>query len=74
MNSLTLVAESLGIATVVQASTVMYATFIHDYLGLPENRKLVCGIGFGYEDADNPINGFRTDREDIGTVVTQRRD
>lgn len=74
VNSLTLVAESLGIATIVQASTVMYATFIHEYLGLPDNRRLVCGIGLGHEDAGNPINGFRTGREDISSVVTQRRD
>jgi nitroreductase len=74
VNSLTLVAESLGIATVVQASTVMYASFIHDYLGLPENRKLVCGIGFGWEDRENPINGFRTEREDVSNVVTRLQD
>lgn len=65
----TTVAESLGLATIVQAAIAQFSPFVHQYLGLPEHRQIVCGISLGYEDRDHPINAFRTRREDIDLVV-----
>lgn len=66
----TTVAESLGLATIVQAAIAQFSPFVHSYLGLPDNRQIVCGISIGYEDREHPINSFRTRREDIQNVVT----
>ena len=41
---------------------VAHPDFIRNYFDLPENRKLVCGISFGYADTDHPINSYRTER------------
>lgn len=70
IGAFTIIAESLGLGTIAQAAIAMYSPFVHDYLGLPADRQIVCGISFGFEDRDDPINGFRTGREDIANVVT----
>jgi nitroreductase len=65
-----LAAQSLGVATIAQAALAMQADFIRSYFGLPADRKVVCGISFGYADPKHPANGFRTTRADWGTEVT----
>jgi nitroreductase len=59
-----LAATSLGLATIAQASLATRPTFIRRHFGLPEDRRIVCGISFGYEDPAHPANGFRTTRAD----------
>ena len=62
INSFMLAARSLGVDCIAQAALASYPDFIRTYFGLPENRKLVCGISFGYADAAHPINNYRTER------------
>jgi nitroreductase len=71
LGALTIIAQSLGVATIVQAAIASYSPFVHDYLGLPDHRQIVCGISLGFEDTEHPINGFRTGREQIDNVVTR---
>lgn len=33
------------------------------------DRNIVCGIAFGYEDVQHPINAFRTSRAPIQEEV-----
>jgi nitroreductase len=70
--SFLLVAESLGIASIAQAALAGHAAFIRAHFGLPETRRIVCGIAFGYEDRDHPANGFRTARAGLEEVVDWR--
>ncbi|GAB3168336.1 MULTISPECIES: nitroreductase [Streptomyces] len=63
-------AASLGVASIAQGALGEYADFIHDHLGIPDTRQVVCGISFGYPDRDHPANSFRTDRADLSEVVT----
>ncbi|WP_280762204.1 nitroreductase [Prescottella agglutinans] len=65
-----LAAQSLGLATIAQAALASHAPFLRERLGLPENRKIVVGISFGYADVDHPANGFRTSRAGMDTVAT----
>ena len=65
-----LAAESLGVASIAQASLVTYGAFVREYFDIPENRRLVCGISFGYEDRDHPASHFRTRRATLSDVVT----
>jgi nitroreductase len=65
-----LAAQSLGIGTIAQAALAGVAPFVRDWFGIPEQRKIVCGISFGYADPDHPANGFRTTRAPIDQVAS----
>jgi|SRR5690625_4333096 len=62
-------ATSLGVATCAQAALALYSDGVRDFLGLSEDRLVVCGIAFGYADADHPANTFRAGRADLQDVV-----
>ena len=57
-----LAATSLGLATIAQAALASRPQRVRDFFGLPADRRVVCGISFGYADAQHPANGFRTTR------------
>lgn len=65
-----LAAHSLGIATIAQASIASHSPFVHEHFGIPEDRKVLVGISFGYPDRDHPANGYRTARAGLDEVVT----
>ena len=65
-----LAAKNLGVDTIAQAALASYPDLVRSRFGLPANRKLVCGISFGYGDADHPINSYRTERVPFGDVAT----
>jgi nitroreductase len=64
-----LVAQSLGIATIAQAALAGVSDFVRAHFAIPPERKIVCGISFGYADPDHPANGFRTTRAPMDQVV-----
>lgn len=68
-----LAAQERGIATIAQAAAVSYPDLVRRHTELAEDRALVCGIAFGFEDPDARANGFRTDRADLDAVMTQLR-
>ena len=37
-----------------------HARLVRSYFGIGDDRKMVCGIAFGYAKPDHPVNGFRT--------------
>lgn len=65
-----LAAQNLGVASIAQAALASYPEFIRAYFGLPQNRKFVCGISFGYAHPAHPINGYRTERSTLAEAVT----
>lgn len=62
-------AEALGVNAIAQAAPAMYADAVHDLLGIPEDRNVVCAVSLGYADPHHPANGFRTEREDVDVAV-----
>jgi nitroreductase len=70
VNNFMLAARSLGVASIAQAALGAHSRFVRPYFGLPEDRQIVCGISFGYEDAAHPVNRFRTSRAAVDSVVT----
>lgn len=64
-----LAAWSLGVASIAQAAQAAIAPFWHERLGLPQDRKVVCGIAFGREDPSHPANVFRTSRATLAQAV-----
>jgi nitroreductase len=57
-----LAARACGVASIAMAALAAYADFWREHWGLDAQRKVVCGIAFGLEDATHPANGFRTTR------------
>ena len=41
-----------------------------DYLKLADDRRVVCGISFGYAKHDHIINSYRTSRAPLSEAVT----
>src|SRR5579863_7928014 len=70
INSFMLAARSLGVDSIAQAALASHPDFVREYFGLPENRKLVCGISFGYADDHHAINRYRTERAQVADAVT----
>ena len=70
VNNFMLAARSLGVASIAQAALGAHPKFLRLYFGLPEDRSVVCGMSFGYEDGAHPVNGFRTSRAAVDDVVT----
>jgi nitroreductase len=68
--SFVLLAQSLGVASIPQAALAHYAPFVRQYFNLPDDRRIVCAISFGYEDPDHAANKFRTRRANLDDVVT----
>lgn len=69
VNNLMLAARSLGVDTIAQAALAHHAKFIRDYFRIGDDRKLVCGMSFGYQDPTHPINQYRTHRARLAEVV-----
>jgi nitroreductase len=67
-----LAAKALGVACIAQAALASHAPFVRAHFGIPEDRLVLCGISFGYEDQAHPANAFRTSRAPLAEVVDWR--
>lgn len=65
-----LAAQASGLATIPQAALAGYADVVRKHLGVGEDRRVVCGISFGYADAAHLANSYRTSRAAIAEAVT----
>ena len=70
VNTFLLAAQSLGVASIPQAALASHSKFVREHFGLGDDRLVVCGISFGYEDRASMANGFRTDRASLDEVAT----
>lgn len=62
-------ARALGVSTIAQAALATQTATIREHFGLPDDRKVVCGISFGYADDDHKANSFRTSRASLEDAV-----
>ncbi|WP_280300762.1 nitroreductase [Nocardia neocaledoniensis] len=63
-------AQALGLGAAPQAALASYAPFLREYFDLPDHRKVVFGVSFGYPDLDHPVNAFRTARAPLADQIT----
>jgi nitroreductase len=70
VNSFLLAAEALGLATCAQAAIAMHAPLLRGWFDLPDNRKAICAIAFGYSDPEHPSARFMSHRAPITDAVT----
>ena len=68
IQSITLTALGLGLATCPQASLGEYPEIVKQDLGC-KDYTLICGIAIGYEDTQAKVNNYRTEREPLENIV-----
>lgn len=70
VNSFMLAAEALGLGTCAQAAIAQVTPAVREFLGLPDDRRVVCGISFGHPDPAHPSAKFMSHRAPISDAVT----
>ena len=70
VNNFMLAAQALGLATVPQAALAFHAAVVRKHFGMSDDRRVVCGISFGYPDREHKVNSYRTSRAGLGDVAT----
>ena len=69
VNNFMLAAAAEGIACIAQAALAAHAPLLREFFTIEEDRRIVCGMSFGYEDAAHPANKFRTRRAKLDEVA-----
>src|SRR5215469_10469276 len=65
-----LAAQALGLGTIPQAALARHSGLIRRHFKLADDRKVVCGISFGYADNDARVNSYRTSRASVADTAT----
>jgi nitroreductase len=66
---LILSAHVFGLGTCPIGLIAAYDDEIKELLNIPENKNVIIGVALGYPDWENPINHFKSPREDIDKLV-----
>ena len=64
-----LAAQALGLGTIAQAALARRSDVVRKYLNIADDRRVVCGISFGYPDHGHIVNSYRTSRAKLGDAV-----
>ncbi|MEQ9151336.1 MAG: nitroreductase [Parvibaculum sp.] len=70
IQSLMLAAREHGLHTAPQEAWAIWHKTVSEFLGMPEELMLFCGLGLGYMDESAPINHLRTDRAPLEEFAT----
>src|SRR6059036_838689 len=65
-----LAAQALGLGTIPQAALARHSGLIRRHFKLPDDRRVVCGISFGFADHAHKVNSYRTSRASVADSVT----
>ncbi len=63
-------AQALGLGAIPQAALAHQSGLIRRHFALGDDRRVVCGISFGYPDREHKINSYRTSRAGIPETAT----
>ena len=69
VNSFMLAATALGLGTIAQAALARRSDVVRAHFDIAADRRVVCGISFGYADDGALVNSYRTSRAAIGEAV-----
>jgi len=69
LENLWLSAIDCGLGICLQESWSIYPKTVKEVTKHPDNEIVWCGVAVGYEDSSNPINQYRTKREDLDSFV-----
>ena len=65
-----LAAQALGLGTIPQAALARHSGLIRRHFNLGDDRRVVCGISFGFADTAHKVNSYRTTRAGVADTVT----
>lgn len=65
-----LAAQALGLGTIAQAAIARQSRLVRHHFNLGEDRRVVCGISFGFADHAHKVNSYRTSRAAVADAVT----
>ena len=65
-----LAAQAFGLGTIPQAALARHSGLIRKHFNLADDRRVVCGISFGYADNAHKVNSYRTSRASVADTVT----
>jgi len=72
MQNIMLLAREEGLHTCPQEAWAPWHRIIREYLAIPDNEMVFCGMGIGYGDDDAPINQLESERAAIEEFLTIR--
>lgn len=58
-----------GLGSIAQGAIAMHSDKVRELLGIAEDRVVVCAVSLGRPDEEHPVNGFRTSRGDLDSLV-----
>lgn len=67
-----LLAKEAGLDSCPQEAWTLWHRTVADFIGLPEERMLFCGLALGYADPEHPVNRLRTERAPLEDFVVFR--
>ncbi len=67
--NIALLAIGHGLGTCLEVAPVAYPDVIRGILEIPDSKLMVIAIAIGYPDWNNPVNGFRSEREPLDEIV-----
>ena len=65
-----LAAQALGLGTIPQAALARQSGLIRRHFNLAADRRVVCGISFGFADNAHKVNSYRTSRASVADTAT----
>jgi nitroreductase len=72
LQNVMLLAREHGLHTCPQEAWAVWHRIIRDYLSVPENEMVFCGMGIGYADDEHPVNALVSDRAGLEEYVIVR--
>ncbi len=74
MENIMLIAREKGLHTCPQEAWATFHSVIRDYLSIPENEMIFCGMAIGYADESAAVNALDSERAPLEEIVTFREE
>ena len=62
MQNIMLIGRERGLHTCPQEAWAMFHKPLREYLAIPENEMVFCGMALGHADESAPVNGLKSER------------
>jgi nitroreductase len=72
LQSIMLLAREHGLDTCPQEAWAVWHRIIREFLAVPENEMVFCGMAIGYADKAHPVNALVSDRAPLEEFVSVR--
>jgi nitroreductase len=72
LQSIMLLAREHGLDTCPQEAWAVWHRIIREYLSVPEEEMVFCGVALGYADETHPVNTLTSDRAPMAEWVSFR--